>query len=451
MPGVVSELITRAASLGIAALILSPVQGSAQDMEGALGELIENVAYEAEGGAVFFHRNYAGDARDIHDPVGEAWTRVSASTDAELAEGVLFRLAGFAVISTIRQDYRGVVSLPEHDRMYGKHADFTELSLTYEADDYELVAGKASISVGLSTLYSPANLYSNYEAVNPLYTEDLGAWHFGGTYFFDDDALSIFVLPFDTRSPTAPLVSRWYGESGSSSFFSLDLPAGTVIAEEFRSPKLDDWGALAVYNGVGEGFDYFVSGHHGPSAYPVLRVQLPGLMVMEYPTATTLSGGFTATVEAWEFHGEASYQDTHSGRDQDFIKYVVGFAYRETDDLAPLVGLEEIMPILEWAREWVSLRQKDPEYFVDSSRTRPFPNAFIGRVLLKRDDELSYVVAATYNNRYEDWNSLVGLEYKPDDNMTISASLAGFWGPSATQLGRWRRNNFLHIGLKRKF
>ena len=255
MPGVVSELITRAASLGIAALILSPVQGSAQDMEGALGELIENVAYEAEGGAVFFHRNYAGDARDIHDPVGEAWTRVSASTDAELAEGVLFRLAGFAVISTIRQDYRGVVSLPEHDRMYGKHADFTELSLTYEADDYELVAGKASISVGLSTLYSPANLYSNYEAVNPLYTEDLGAWHFGGTYFFDDDALSIFVLPFDTRSPTAPLVSRWYGESGSSSFFSLDLPAGTVIAEEFRSPKLDDWGALAVYNGVGEGFD----------------------------------------------------------------------------------------------------------------------------------------------------------------------------------------------------
>ncbi len=421
------------------------------DIGDAFEQLMENAAYEAEGGIAAFHRDYAGDARDIHDPVSEAWTRLSASTEVELGESLLFRLSGFAVISTIRQDYRGVVSLPEHDRIYGKHADFTELSLTWEADEYELVAGKAPIAVGLSTLYSPANRYSTYEAVNPAYTQELGAWHFGGTYFFEDDALSVFVLPFQTRSPTPPLVSRWFGESGNSSFFSLDLPTGTVIEEEFRSPRFDDWGVLGVYNGIGEGFDYFVSGHYGPSSYPVLRVRLPGLLVMEYPTATTVAGGFSATVEAWEFHGEAAYQDTHGQRDQDFIKYVFGFAYRETDDLAPLVGLEEIMPILEWAREWVSLRQKDPEYLVDSSRTRPFPNSFIARVLLKRDDELSYVVAGTYNNRYEDWGSLLGLEYKPDDNMTISASLSGFWGPSSTQLGRWRRNNFLHVGLKRKF
>lgn len=438
--------------LALTASILAAAPAAAQDDEdGLLAVLLANASYQAEAAAAVFPRNYTRDARDVHDPLAEAWTRISASSDAELAEGVLFRLSAFAVISTVDEEYNGIFAQPENDRSYARHLDFSELSLTYEADDFEATIGKAPIAVGLSTLYSPANRYTTYEAVSPQHTQNLGAWRFGGTYYLEDDAASLYVLPFETRSPTPPVVSRWFGDSFDSAFFSGDLPDGSFVSERFRSPRLDDWGVLAVYNGVGEGLDYFLSAHYGPSVYPVLRVELPGLLIKENPTAVTLAAGFTTTVESWEFHGEAAYQDTHANRDQDFLKYVAGFAYRETDELAPLLGLEEIMPIFEWAREWVSTRQDASNYLIDSSLARPFVNSFIARVLLKRDDELSYLIAGTRNNREKDWGALLGVEFKPDDNLTLTASAAGFWGENSTQLGRWRRNNFLQVGFKRKF
>lgn len=441
-------------AIAAALVILSTTPATAQDAT-LFDRLLEDAVYTLDVGTSYFHKNYSAASRSIDDSHVEVHERLSLKTQASISDRLTFALGGFAVGSTQSEEYRGAFSLPDYDGTHGRHLDLSEFSVLFEEDAYDVLIGKSPLSVGLSTLASPANRYGVGEGVDPMHGFDIGTWQVTGTYYIEDNSLIASWLPFETRSPTPPSTSRWLGDSGDPSFFSLTsaaLPVNltTPIEEDYREPRPENWAYLLQWRGITSGYDYFFAGHYGPSIYPVLLTDGDNRTIKKNPLALTFSGGFSATIDAWELHGETAIQETRGDQDQDFAKYVVGFIYRETEWAADL-GLEEITPIVEWSDEVIFDDQNAPNYILDSEASRPLTKSVITRVMFRRDDELSYIIGGALNFKDHDFAVNAGVEYKPDDNTKITVSARSFRGGSGTQFGRWRKNDHVEVRLRRQF
>ena len=416
---------------------------------------LENALYKLDVSSTYFHKNYSASSRTIDDAHVAAHARIAVESQTQLSERFILKFSGFAVGSSQTEEYRGAFSEPGYDGTHGRHVDLSEFGILFEEDEYDVLVGKSSLAVGLSTLVSPANRYGVYESVDPTHSIDTGTWQVTGTYYIEDNSLVASWLPFETRWPTPPSTSRWLGDSGDSSFFSLSsqaLPVTVVtpIEEDYREPRPENWAYLLQWKGVAEGYDYFLSGHYGPSIYSVLRSDGGSRVTKVNPLALTFSAGFTSTIEAWEIHGEALLQETRGDRDQDFLKYVVGFIYRETV-FAESLGLEEITPIVEWSHEIIFDDQNAPDYILDSRLARPLPKSIVSRVIFTRDDKLNYVVGGALNFEDHDFALNTGVEYKPNDNTTVAVLAVSYRGGSGTQFGRWRKNDFIQLRLSRRY
>jgi hypothetical protein len=178
----------------------------------------------------------------------------------------------------------------------------------------------------------------------------------------------------------------------------------------------------------------------------------------ETPQALSLGGGVSTTSGAWSYYGEAIQQNTFAHRDENFLKYVVGVSYRETA-LAERLGLEEIMPILEQAKEKTSGSQDSSRYLQNSRAVRLGRDTVFFRLSFKKSDKFSYNVYTTRNfvaetssntgDRSSAWG--IGSEYKFNDSLKIKTDLRVFYGDSNTQFGRWVRNDHFEVGLSYSF
>lgn len=97
------------------------------------------------------------------------------------------------------------------------------------------------------------------------------------------------------------------------------------------------------------GVDYFVSGYHRPSPYPVLKA--PPARQMNsydkvYPRVSIASAGAALTEGNWKFYAEGMGYWATDDRDDDVSRILIGAKYRETR-LANSLGLDEITPVLE--------------------------------------------------------------------------------------------------------
>ena len=171
---------------------------------------------------------------------------------------------------------------------------------------------------------------------------------------------------------------------------------------------------------------------------------------MLFRSVETVAGGVAVTIDRWELHGETSYQNTQYGRDQDFGKYLVGFSYRVTD-LANALGWEEIQPLMEYAGEWIASDRQDRRYLVNSANARPYRDAVLARIEVKMTEAWRWLVGGSFNFVDRDSSLAAGVEYKFSDNLAFRLDGRHFSGLNDTQLGRWRRNDNLELGMQWKF
>ena len=422
---------------------------------GFFNDIINNMSFVQKAFWSQFDDDFPND--DVVDDSKSAFLgRLKVESSAVLNDRWSFSTSLLLQGSTYEDDLRGVFARPGTNERKGRILELKEAYLTFEEDEYDISLGKSLNAVGLSEMFSPANRFGLVDAIHPMYLEELGVWKATFNYYVEDDSISYSLMPFHERSPRPDGRSRWLGSSGDSTFFELDPELGIdpegnpQLEDEFRSSTdLESWGHLLQYNAVREGFDYFGLVHYGPTLYSVVKKE-GGIDKKYNPLAVTLAAGLTKTVEEWKLYAEAAYQNTLKSEDEDFVKYVLGVSYRETE-FAEKVGLEEISPIIEYAGEIVTNPQLADNFTVNSKKSRPGRNTLFLRVDFRRNDKWTGVFAVAHNIPTRD-NFLTGLiQYSYSDNLKFNLERRMFSGRDDTQFGRWEANDYIGLNTEYKF
>ena len=423
--------------------------------EGFFNDILNNMSFVQKAFWSQFDDDFPND--DVVDDSKSAFLgRLKVESSAVLNDRWSFSTSLLLQGSTYEDDLRGVFARPGTNERKGRILELKEAYLTFEEDEYDISLGKSLNAVGLSEMFSPANRFGLVDAIHPMYLEELGVWKATFNYYVEDDSISYSLMPFHERSPRPDGRSRWLGSSGDSTFFELDPELGLdpngnpKLEDEFRSSTdLESWGHLLQYNAVREGFDYFGLVHYGPTLYSVVKKE-DGINKKYNPLAVTLAAGLTKTVEEWKLYAEAAYQNTLKSEDEDFVKYVLGVSYRETE-FAEKVGLEEISPIIEYAGEIVTNPQLADNFTVNSKKSRPGRNTLFLRVDFRRNDKWTGVFAVAHNIPTRD-NFLTGLiQYSYSDNLKFNLERRMFSGRDDTQFGRWEANDYIGLNTEYKF
>jgi hypothetical protein len=433
------------------AMLGAPVTAAAQGVTDFFSQLTDNTSVELEGRVIGYPDDPEGRSAD-DDPVNVS-PRVTLSTQGDLTDALSFNTEIYAAYSNQSDEYSGAFREPGSEARQPKFIDFNTVFLRYDADDFGVTVGKERIELGKAEIYSPTNRFGLVDGVMPPDARDFGVWQIGVDYFIEDDTLSLIVTPVHEKGLIPPGSSRWIGTSGDADFESVTLPIGgfgipgTTVTDEFHSTSPENFGYLLRYEGQREGFDFFGLVHHGPSIFPVLRLPAPLMPVFEKidPLATSAGGGISVVHEAWKFYGEAIFQFTDESEDQDFVRYVAGVSYRDTE-FANKMGIDEIKPILEYAGDEVFDQQGATGFVVNSRNARPFRNTVIARIEVQFNDEWSSALGGTINVGDDDWSTTLGVEYRPNDNLTLQLIGSVFDGTDSTHFGRWQNNDF--VGFK---
>ena len=381
--------------------------------------------------------------------------RLEGETEASLNEEFSMGMKGYLSLSTDQNTVQGWFNGPGQHYQKIRYGDLTAAWLKYEAEDYELILGKDVISMGLLELHSPTDRFGLWDGSDPSLTRELGVWHLALNYFIDDDTISFKFLPFDKKSISPGLGSRWAGSSGSSVFTSL--PTGSSVVDFYHPTHFENMGYLALYEGAREGIDFFGFAHHGPSSYSALssttrNVADPNSLVLERvnPISLSTGAGLSRVIDEWKFTGEVIYQRTYNGRDEDFIRYGAGLSYTDSR-FANFLGLEKITSIAEFSGDEIISDAYADDWVQSSKLSRPFRRAVFLRVVVEHNEELSYFAGSTVNIKYEDHTFGAGVEYRPNDNLKIQMSGAFFEGNSDTHFGRWTDNELIRLGAEYSF
>lgn len=430
---------------------LAPVAAvAAEPASGFFSDLNANATWKFKTGFAAYANSYPTD-RDVDDRPLQAKAELTFKSKGALIGATQLHVNAFAQAGTPDDTYHGAFHGPGSRDVDSAVVDFAELYLRRTGESTNLIAGKALIPMGLSTLYSPANRFHNLDAKDPADTRELGAWQLGVERFFEaNDSLRFIVITHDERAKEPRGRSRWLGSSGAYEFTSLNLPAGTTLRRRFPDPGTENFGYLLTYKRAAEGADWFAALHRGFGAFPVVR--LDGLdYYSEKVKAWSLAGGFAATFgTGLELHGEAIIQKTDQGRDQDFLRYVLGVNY-DNSDVAQAVGFEKLKLTLEYAGENVLREQSHPAYVANSSKARPVKDSILWKLTLDYDSKKSLVAGQTYNFDGEDRLVFIGGKYKPRDSESFRAGVEVYSGADDTHFGRWDLNDRVVFSYSYKF
>lgn len=448
---------------GLAGLMLLPAGAAAEEagLGGFVGEVLSNATYELETVLTAYPRaGEDAESKGIEDQAIEAWSHLGMDSDTFLGDYWRFGLGVEAVASTYRGAERGVFSPPGSRSGDAHFVDLSRLSMTYLGDVVEVMAGKDGVPFGVAELYSPTDLYGRENSANPQHGVDYGVWQIRGDLYLGSDRLTAILLPIEEAGPGPAPHSRWVGGNGAaaSEFADLDLPGlppgvDAEIEDDLRGGHPSDWGYLVQYKGMATGLDYFVSGYTGPGPYPVLKNPPPGAInpfTKVYPRVTIASAGAALTEGPWKLYAEGLGYWAQQDRDDDISRMLLGAKYRETR-WANSLGLDEITPVIEFAKEWRFDEQTNPAYAVSSADARPNPDNVILSLTVKPDSE--WKLGLGHNRSLRDRDALTSayVRYQPNDNLWFSLAGTEYHGRDDTAFGRFSRYDNIEFQVNYKF
>ena len=319
--------------------------------------------------------------------------------------------------------------------------DAERFYFSFYTENAEMGLGKAVTEIGYAELYSPVNRFSSADYTNPQWPFPRGDYQIQASWFRGDDQLKFTYFPYQFNS-FDPADERWLTASGDSDFF-IDIGVPGIDTE-------NQDGMLLTYSGTRESFDFFIGGHYGPGGFAVIQPQASGQTIKRTPTATSILAGFVSTAGSWSYFGDAIYQDTLNRDDDNFLRYAVGFSYRESK-IANLINIQEIRPTVTYSGDYV-LDEADPMQTIYSSElARVQQDNVLFNLDLILNNEVTIYFGGSYNLSEEDSMQMLGLEYDLTDSVRLRIRSMAFTGDQGTQFGRFVENNFTSIGINYRF
>jgi len=415
-----------------------------------LSNLTADADYTLELFSAWFPQHHSSATVDDSD--FEIWSRITMDSVIDMNDDWTFNYSLYAGYSSQRAEMDQLTQNQFDRNLSPSYIDFNSISVSTYGDDTAVSLGKEIIELGYSEIYSPVNVFGRENLSNPMHVKHVGVWQVAGEYYIEDDTFSGTIMPVEQQSYTPPDTSRWLGDTPNYNFYDLGIPTTASTSNNYHEFAPKNFGYLLKYDAARDGYDYFVSLYHGPSPYFVLTgTSLLGTEFgIERPLVTAPAVGITSTIDEWALYGEAIFQLASGDKDQDFLKYVMGASYRESE-FANMLGLDEIKPIIEYAGEAVTDKQTAGGYLDDSSGGRPNRDSLLVQLEVQHTDDLTYVFGYTKNFRDKDYSYALGGEYRLNDSLALRASAIMFGGDENTHLGRWRRNDNVEIGLIYQF
>ena len=357
-------------------------------------------------------------------------------------------ISGWVEHGNQENTYAGVTdSLQDSDRRR-KHLEINEIYMTLSQKDYNVILGKKIFSHGLSTLYSPVDRLKPKDGNDPLDQKDLGIWQARMDYFLDQLTITAAVLPVFQTSKQPSDTSRWMGSKRQNDSRDYDFYGDTSkdsVAEDRAKINLNNTGYFARGKGTYHGWDLFLSFYHGPNPYFVMREETQGgknVRIKETVKVGNYAAGFSTTYKKWEFHGEAIYNYSYDGKDDNYMSYLGGATYT-IDDLAKRIGLEQIDLTVEYGGEVITREQDAPNYTQSSRKTRLGKNDLYCRANFKYNEDFSMEYVSNFeleeneSGRYQKVQS----KYRLRDGLIWKGAVEFFNGSDTSYYGRWYRND----------
>jgi len=412
-----------------------------------------------------FHYFQNAAERDGADTRKDYATALVKFTDKVKVKNWDFNIGGWLEFGNEENTYAETFfnqAFPDWERR--RHLlEINELFANYAAADYNVILGKKAVTNGLSTLFSPSDRLRPQDLNDPMDPKDLNRWQARLDYFIDAATLSAVFLPVyqDNKGPSDS--SRWIGEKKQGDAIEADVyDANNANMQEDR-PKITDnnFGYFLRGKTTYKGWDLFASYYHGPNPFYVVREEqrpgpIPGttqpVRIKEIIKVDTWATGFSTTHEKWEFHGEALYNYSYSGKDDSYFSYVGGATYT-IDDWAKKVGLEKIDITVEYANEIVTNFQNAEGYVSSSKKSRLGRNDILSRVNLEYNDKLSFQFLSNFTLTYgaEGRYQKFLTKYKFRDGLIGKLGLEIFGGQPDSLYGRWYRNDRVIAELEYSF
>jgi len=333
-----------------------------------------------------------------------------------------------------------------------------ELYILYSSDNYDVLVGKKVFKVGISTLYSPSDIYNITLAPDPLDPYTIGTWLTKFSYYKGDSEYSIVFFPFISNSKTFSEKSRWAGNDDENNVNKGDfiIPSGSEVIQD-RENKVRvllrfKTNAIIFNRGV----DYMIDLGYGPSLYSILEyTDKPNVYLETKPEVAYVSTGFSTTYKKLEVHAEAYYQYSINSYDDDFISAVGGASYN-LDNWIDKLGFSEVKMILEYVREIKTRSAKNKKTFETSERERAPKNDILIKLDGKISDKMSLSYFANFrlelkgqkdSGRYQK----VSFNYKIKDGLNSDIFVETFNGDVNSYYGKWRKNDRIGVDLKYSF
>jgi hypothetical protein len=408
--------------------------------------LVNNAQYQLDSSSTGYFSQVKSNQADNDDVAFS--TRLTVKSQTKLSDAVHAGFELYGTYSSQKQEYHGVFRNPGNKSRQAKLLDFNSVWLRYKGDDFDFTLGKDEIKNGSSEIYSPTDRFGQYNLANPIQIYRLGVWQASLNYFINDDTLSLKVLPIAEKNLIPSVYSRWLGDTNDPEFTALLTQL--QIEEKYRPVRFENTGYLLQYKGSRVGYDFFGLLHHGPSVYPTLHYgrQFKQLIKTE-PLATSISAGVIKVIEEWKIYSDAIYQRSDNHQDDDFIRYCVGVVYNDSQ-LANAIGFNQITTTLQWAGDETIAKADAALVAISSHRARPFRNTMMTIIEIEHNNRWGYYFHNTYNLG-GDYAVLVGMQYKPNDNLSLRLDGGTFQGDSNTLFGRWQNNEFLRFRTEYKF
>ena len=335
-----------------------------------------------------------------------------------------------------------------------------EAYLIYSTDNYDLAFGKKVFKVGVSTLYSPSNVYNISLSPDPLDPYIIGTWLGRASYYQDDNEYSFVVFPAISDSKSFSEKSRWAGneDKNRQNDSSFIIPANSKVIDDkdnklrflakFKSKFDVDLLDISV--------EYMLDVGYGPSLYNILeKTDKENVLFKTKPKVVYTSGGFTTTHGKFGIHAEYYYQHSIDSLDDDFISAVGGASYN-LDKWVDKVGFKEVKMVVEYVRE-IRTRDAENEKTYETSRKERAPK---NDILVKVDGEISDKLSLTYfgnfrlelnqqkdSGRYQKFSA----NYRIKDGLNSDFFVELFNGDQNSYYGKWRNNDRIGFDLKYNF